>query len=1099
VRRTLSTLIALLRALQRFDAARTDERQPVQPPAPTARPSRRRLRWSRRLTVVVAVGVLATAAGVFAYFTSQGSGTASAGVSSLSTPGSVAASTSGATVHVTWSASSINGTVAATSYLVERYTSAGADLGAAGCSPVPSSAGIPNALGSFSCTDNPGSSSYKYKVTARYNNSWTATSGFTNTVTPGSSTTTLVSSANPSVSGQQVTFTATVTVSPSGTPTGKVAFYDGATAIAACGGATGVALSGTAPFQATCQQTYAASGGNHTITAQFLGDANYPSSSSAPLTQVVNKASQTITFTSSAPSNAKVGGGTYTPTATGGGSGNPVTLTIDASASSVCSISGGVVSFQTVGTCVIDANQAGDGDYFAASQTQQSFAVAKGDQTITFGALANKRFDQSPITVSATGGGSGNPVTFSSTTPSVCTSGGTNGATITFVSGANVTCTVKADQAGNANWNAAPSVSQSFTITPGNQTISFTSTAPGSAKVGGATYTPTATATSGLAVTLTIDASASSVCSISGGVVSFQTVGTCVIDANQAGNANWNAAPQVQQSFTVAKGDQTISFTNPGAKTFDQSPITVSATGGGSGNPVTFSSATTSVCTAGGTNGATITFVTVGTCTINADQAGNSNWNAATQVQQSFTINKGNQTISFTNPGTKTFDQGPITLTAAASSGLAVTFTSATTSVCTAGGTNGATITFVTVGTCTIDADQAGNSNWNAATQVQQSFTISKGNQTISFNALANQRLDQSPVTASASASSGLTVTFSSTTTSVCTVSGTTITLVHVGTCTINADQAGNNNWNAAPTVAQSFTVSKGNQTITFPALSNVRLDQTPPTPNATASSNLAVTYSTASTACSVTSAGAITLLHAGSCAINADQAGNADWNAATRVTQTFTINKGNQTISFGAAPAFARTGVSGSSVSATATSGLAVTYGSSTSSICTVNSSSGALTLLTIGQCTITADQAGNSDWNAATQATQSFQVYNGSVTGLVWTSTSTSGSGLSCTGSGTTSVDCTASGGNNATITGTIAFSNSSGTPTVFSAQAQSMPWSQTGKGTASGTSTVNANQSTASASVTAQKNGSNAAVLTLTFTTPGGTTWTATLHIN
>ena len=84
-----------------------------------------------------------------------------------------------------------------------------------------------------------------------------------------------------------------------------------------------------------------------------------------------------------------------------------------------------------------------------------------------------------------------------------------------------------------------------------SQTINFTSTAPSNATTGGPTYTPTATATSSLAVTFTIDASASSVCSISGGIVSFNAVGTCVINANQAGNANYKPATQVQQSFAV--------------------------------------------------------------------------------------------------------------------------------------------------------------------------------------------------------------------------------------------------------------------------------------------------------------------------------------------------------------------------------------------------------------------------------------------------------------------------------------------------------------------------------------------------------------------
>ena len=86
-----------------------------------------------------------------------------------------------------------------------------------------------------------------------------------------------------------------------------------------------------------------------------------------------------------------------------------------------------------------------------------------------------------------------------------------------------------------------------------SQTISYTSTAPASATVGG-TYTPTATATSGLGVLFTID-SASAGCSISSGVVTFiSPAGICMIDANQPGNASYAPAPQVQQSFSVGQG-----------------------------------------------------------------------------------------------------------------------------------------------------------------------------------------------------------------------------------------------------------------------------------------------------------------------------------------------------------------------------------------------------------------------------------------------------------------------------------------------------------------------------------------------------------------
>ena len=69
-------------------------------------------------------------------------------------------------------------------------------------------------------------------------------------------------------------------------------------------------------------------------------------------------------------------GATYTVKATGGGSGNPVVFSIASASSSVCSISGAVVSFTGAGTCTIDANQAGNSTYNAAPQAQQSFTVS---------------------------------------------------------------------------------------------------------------------------------------------------------------------------------------------------------------------------------------------------------------------------------------------------------------------------------------------------------------------------------------------------------------------------------------------------------------------------------------------------------------------------------------------------------------------------------------------------------------------------------------------------------------------------------------------------------------------------------------------------
>lgn len=86
--------------------------------------------------------------------------------------------------------------------------------------------------------------------------------------------------------------------------------------------------------------------------------------------------------------------------------------------------------------------------------------LVKGAQTIAFAPLADRGYDASPFTVSATGGPSGNPVTFAAS--GSCTSSGANGATITLE--APGACTVTASQAGSVIYEAAPEVSRTFTV-----------------------------------------------------------------------------------------------------------------------------------------------------------------------------------------------------------------------------------------------------------------------------------------------------------------------------------------------------------------------------------------------------------------------------------------------------------------------------------------------------------------------------------------------------------------------------------------------------------------------------------------------------------
>src|SRR6202044_2159412 len=97
------------------------------------------------------------------------------------------------------------------------------------------------------------------------------------------------------------------------------------------------------------------------------------------------------------------------------------------------------------------------------------------------------------------------------------------------------------------------------------------------------------------------------------------------------------------------------------------------------------------------------------------------------------------------------------TVSATASSTLAVSFYSDTPGKCTV---SGSTVTLVAVGTCTIVATQSGNADYAAATPVNQSFSVTKESQTIAFGPLSSQPYGSAPFTVRAAASSTLAVRF---------------------------------------------------------------------------------------------------------------------------------------------------------------------------------------------------------------------------------------------------------------------------------------------------------------------------------------------------
>ncbi|WP_345884101.1 Ig-like domain-containing protein [Shewanella algae] len=460
-----------------------------------------------------------------------------------------------------------------------------------------------------------------------------------------------------------------------------------------------------------------------------------------------------------------------------------------------------------------------------------------------------------------------------------------------LTNGTSYTFTV---QAINAVGTSSPSAPSNSVVPKANQTISFNN--PGAQDFG---TTPTLTATASSGLTPVFSSSTTGVCTITAsGTLTFVTTGNCSIDADQPGDSSYNAAPTVTQSFTVnavvpgaptsvnavaSDASATVSFSAPASTggaaisgyTVTSSPGGLTASGAGS--PLTVS---------GLSNGTDYSF-TVSASNVAGTGPASSPSNTVTP--------KANQSISFSNPGAQSFGTTP-TLTATASSGLTPVFSSTTTGVCTI--TSTGTLAFVTTGICSIDADQPGDSSYNAAPTVTQSFTVNAvvPGAPMSVSAVASDA--SATVSFSAPASTGGAAISSYTVTSSpggLTASGTTSPLTVSGlsngtdySFTVSASNIAG----TGPASSPSNTVTpKANQSISFnnPGAQSFG---TTPTLTATASSGLTPVFSSNSTGvCTITTTGTLNFVSAGSCSINADQAGGSSYNAAPTVTQSFTVN----------------------------------------------------------------------------------------------------------------------------------------------------------------------------------------------------------------
>ena len=251
-----------------------------------------------------------------------------------------------------------------------------------------------------------------------------------------------------------------------------------------------------------------------------------------------------------------------------------------------------------------------------------SVVISSGQiaQTITFGALSSKLATDANFSLSATAS-SALSVSFASNSLSVCT---VASSTVTLV--APGTCSITASQVGNEAYIAATDVTQTFTVSaivptlsgfsPINKTygnVAFSLTSPTTNSAGAFTYTSSNTA----------------VATISGSTVTIIGAGSSTITATQAASGNY-ASTTTTATLTVATAGQTTltAIASPTSIVALTGTSTLSTSGGSGTGAVTYSS--TGGCTISGT---TLTAgATVGTCSITATKAADSNYAVSTNT-----------------------------------------------------------------------------------------------------------------------------------------------------------------------------------------------------------------------------------------------------------------------------------------------------------------------------------------------------------------------------------------------------------------------------------------------------------------------------------
>jgi Bacterial Ig-like domain (group 3)/FG-GAP-like repeat len=608
-----------------------------------------------------------------------------------------------------------------------------------------------------------------------------ATGTTTQTVSKATPAVTVISSTNPSTTGQSVTFTATL---PSGV-TGTVTFTSGATALGTSTLTSGVATASTSSLPL----------GSDPITATYSGDGNN-NPATGTLTQVVNKVSPPITVTTSGPSTY---GGTVTITTTLPiGTTGTVTVTSGGTTLGTGTVNPttGTVSITTttlpVGTDPITASYGGDPNNGPATGTTTQTVTKATTTVLLISSLNPSNYSQSVTFTATVLTGVTGTVTFLDGSTALGTGTVTNGiATFTTSTLAAGTHSITASYGGDANYGSATSVPLSQTVNKNTPVLPPPVVSTNNPPYG-TPVTITETVPPGVSgpVTFSNGTTPIGTAPIIGGVATITVtnlpLGTNQITASTPGDANNNPATSPSVSVTVVKAAPTVTVASSLNPSTVNQPVTfTAATLASATGTVTFLDGSTVLGTGTLTNGqATLTTSTliVGSHTITVSYGGDTNNSPATSAPLAQIVNKATPVLPPPTVSSSTLPVNtPETITETVPTGVSgtVTFYNGTTPIGTGTIANGvATITVpsLPIGTDPITATTSGDANNNPATSPPTQVTVAKTTVVVTLASSANPSAPGQAVTFSATIQAGATgsVTF---------LDGTTV----LGLGTVNA------------------------------------------------------------------------------------------------------------------------------------------------------------------------------------------------------------------------------------------------------------------------------------------------------------------------